>query len=184
MKIRIPKLMLICVFCVSATGYGATKGVAGTQLSEAITSFNKESRSDSIGASQTPITVEEVVAAILLWERPASAPVSDELLASFKKIASFRILPDNASFESLTGYDRGGTHVFDVWSVRIRMERADGSSYAFVIRERAVGARTLKEELGRLNALIEEKEVERWVGGHRILERKRALETRIKATSQ
>ncbi len=175
--------MLICLFCAGAAGYGAAEDAAGTQLSEAIASFNEESRSNSIGASQTPITEKEVIAAILLWERPPSAPISDELLASFKKIAASKILPDNASFESLTGYDRGGAHVFDVWSVRIRMERADESSYAFVIREHVVGYRTLEEELQRLNAFIAENKVEEWVGGYRILERKKELETRIHAAS-
>ncbi|MEM9283571.1 MAG: hypothetical protein AAGA96_17250 [Verrucomicrobiota bacterium] len=184
MKTRISKLVLICLFFTGVAVYGAAEGSAGTQLSEAIASFNEKSRSDSIGASQPPITEDEVAAAILLWERPPNAPISEKLLASFREIAASKILPDNASFESLNGYDRGGSHVFDVWSVRVRMEREDGSSYAFVIRERVVGARTLEEELKRLNALIEQEEVKRWVGGHRILERKKALETRIKAASK
>ncbi|MEM9280548.1 MAG: hypothetical protein AAGA96_01860 [Verrucomicrobiota bacterium] len=184
MKTRILKLVLIYLFCTGVAGYGADEDSAGTQLSEAITSFNEKSKSDSIGASQPPITEEEVVAAILLWERPPNAPISEELLASFRDIAASKVLPDNASFESLNGYDRGCSHVFDVWSVRVRMEREDGSSYAFVIRERVLGARTLEEELKRLNALIEEKEMERWVGGHRILQRREALQIRIKAASE
>ena len=181
---RISKSLFVCLFCAGATGYGAVEGGAVVELSHAIASFNEESQSDSIGVSQPPITEEEVVASILLWESPADAPISEKMLADFKGIAVSRALPGNARFESLNGYDPGGSHVFDVWSVRVRMEREDGSSYAFVIRERVLGARTLEEELQRLDALIAEEEVERWVGGYRILERKKELEARIQAASE
>ncbi len=179
MKTQIPALIFAFSLCFANAGQGASKG-GENSLIEAISDFNKKSLSDSIGASQPPISEEEVVAAILLWERPSNAPISDELLGSFKKIAESKALPSRASFDSLNGYDRGGSHIFDVWSVRIKIERTDGSSYAFVIRECVVGSRTLSEEVARLSKFIEEKGVERWVGGYRILERKKELMARIK----
>jgi|TARA_B110000305_G_scaffold110657_1_gene124604 hypothetical protein len=171
--------VLALTFSLSSSG-NASPGEIGSELSVAIADFNKKALSDSIGVDQTPLTEAEVIAAILLWEREADTPVSDELFASFKRIAEDKILPGNAEFEKLTGYDRGGSHVFDVWSVRIRMDRPDGSSYAFRIRERTIGSRTLPQELARLNRFIKEKGVERWVGGHDFLERKKSLEERIK----
>jgi len=48
------------------------------------------------------------------------------------------------------GYDPGGQHVFDVWSVRIRLAQDDGSSFAFILRETYIASRTLEEELERL----------------------------------
>lgn len=179
MKTLTHNLMFIVALFVAVAGNSIADDEVDTSLSEAVAAFNKKSLSDTIGAAQPPMTEEEVVAAILLYECPPNEPVSDELLGSFKKIATSKTLPENASFESLNGYDRGGSHIFDVWSVRIRMERADGSSYAFVLRERVVGSRTLEEELERLNNLIEEEDVKRWVGGYRILERKKDLEARI-----
>ena len=182
MTTKILALTFAISLCVASAGQGASQG-GQNSLIEAIFHFNKKSLSDSIGASQAPITEEEVVAAILLWESPSNAPISDELLGIFKSIAESKALPGNAIFESLNGYDRGGSHIFDVWSVRIKIERA-GSSYAFVIRERVVGSRTLSEELARLSKRIEEKGIKRWVGGYRILERKNELMARIKKAAK
>ena len=176
MKTFTSGLVLLIGFCFAVPRNSVAEE---TPLSDAVSTFNKKALSDPIGKGQPPISVEEVVAAVLLWERGPESPVSDELLQSFKRIAESKTLPENSNFESLNGYDRGGAHVFDVWSVRIRMERDDGSSYAFVIRERVVASRTLREELKKLDQFISENEVEKWVGGYRILERKKDLEARI-----
>ena len=150
-----------------------------TPLTEAIAAFNDKATRDPIGKKETPLTLEEVIGAILLYERPKEAPISDELLGQFKTIASTKKLPGNAEFEVLTGYDRGGMFIFDVWSVRIRIDRPDSSSYAFQIRERVVGVRTLPEEIQRLEAFIEAEGVEKWVGGYRIIDHKNDLQKRL-----
>jgi hypothetical protein len=121
------------------------------QLVEAISKFNADAKSDRIGVSQRRLDEDEVVAAIRHWNNP-DAPISPELLATFKQIAETKILPENAAFEVLTGYDPGGQYVFDVWSVRIRLAREDGSSFAFILRETYIASRTLEEELERLKA--------------------------------
>jgi hypothetical protein len=153
-------------------------------LAEAIAEFNHASLADPIGGREAPMTEDEVVAAILLWERETDSPVSEALFRTFKDIATSRRLPGNAAFESLNGYDRGGDHVFDVWSVRIRMDREDGSSYAFVLRERKLRSRTLVEELARLDQLIYETHPEKMVGGYRILDRRVELMLRIEKAAQ
>ena len=116
-------------------------------LAEAINAFNEKASKEPIGMDQSPLTEEEVPAAIRYWKRPKDSPVSDQMYEAFKQIAETRMLPSNAEFESLTGYDPGGAFVFDVWSVRIRMDRPDRSSYAFELRQRMIRSRTLEEEL-------------------------------------
>ncbi len=150
-----------------------------TPLADAITAFNKAASLDPIGKSQSPLTEAEVIAAILMYEKPADAPVSNHLLQTFKAIAASGELPPNATFESLNGYDRGGAHIFDVWSVRIRLEREDRSSYAFLIRERVIGSRTLEDELERVHQRIVNSRAELMVGGYRLLNRRDDLRARI-----
>lgn len=174
MKAHVVALM----FAISLRLLTAAPDTQDTPLSDAIAAFNKKALNDPIGAKQPPLTMDEVVAAILLWERSADILVSDDLFASFKRIAETKSLPTTAEFARLTGYDRG-SQVFDVWSVRVRMKRADGSSYEFLIRERVVGSRTIREELERLSRWIDEEGVEKWVGGFNWLERKKELEARI-----
>lgn len=149
-------------------------------LLEAIQTFNAESKDDPIGRLQSPLTEEEVIAAIRSWEPGGNSPVSNALLARFKEISVSKELPEGAAFETLTGYDPGGEHVFDVWSVRIRLERADGSSFAFQIRERMIASRTLAQELERLEGLVAANpEMIRQIGGYRMADRIESLKRRI-----
>jgi hypothetical protein len=130
------------------TGAGQPSPKESPQLADAIKAFNEKAATDPIGKDQPPITEEEVMAAIRHSQRPeVDPPVTAELFAAFKQIATTHALPPNAEFEKLTGYDPGGAYVFDVWSVRIRMSRPDGSSYAFGIREQMIRSRTLEAEL-------------------------------------
>jgi len=136
-------LTLIC-----QTSAGQPSRQESLPLADAIKAFNERAVADPIGKDQPPLTKEEVIGAIRHLQRPeVDPPVTAELFAAFKQIATTHALPPNAEFEKLTGYDPGGAYVFDVWSVRIRMSRPDGSSYAFGIRERMIRSRTLEDEL-------------------------------------
>ena len=172
----------ILVTLVLALGTGL--GIAASPLETAIEAFNSKSARHELGKSQPPLSMEEVVAAIRLWQPGPDTPVSPKLLGVFKQIAESKTLPDRAEFELLTGYDRGGKFVFDVWSVRIRIEREDGSSYAFLIRESVLGSRTLEEEVARIERVIEDKNMERMVGGYRIIERVEHLKSRIRQQAE
>ena len=59
------------------------------------------------------------------------------------------------------------------------MDRPDGSSYAFLIRQRVVGSRALQEDVARLDSHIDVENVAGWVGGYRILDRQKELVARI-----
>ncbi|MGJ8697991.1 MAG: hypothetical protein ACSHYF_16855 [Verrucomicrobiaceae bacterium] len=157
---------------------------SATPLSGAISTFNKSALKDDIGKSQPPLTGAEVIAAIRLWEHPANSPVSQELAATFKNIATTKTLPPNAAFESLNSLDPGGAHIFDLWSVRIRINRPDLSSYAFPIRHRIIASRPLQEELTRLDNYIADQNVANWVGGHNIIRRRNSLAKRIEALKE
>jgi hypothetical protein len=149
-------------------------------LIKAVNAFNAKASREPIGQDQSPLTEAEVLAAIRYWKRPKESPVSDELHDAFKRIAETRMLPANADFEFLTGYDPGGAFVFDVWSVRIRMSRPDGSSYAFVIRERLVCSRTLEEELRLAEERVQK--TPPLPGAYRVKERVENLKARIAKT--
>ena len=151
----------------------------GTELDIAIETFNQQATEDPIGAQQPPLTHEEVVAAIRFWDRDDHPEVSDAMVARFKHIAVSNRMPASAAFETITAFDPGGDFVFDTWSVRIRIKRPNGSSYAFVIRERVLASRTLAEELDRLQAFLSDNGIERMVGGHRYRERVESLQSRI-----
>lgn len=179
MNSRIHLSLFAIVASMAVTGFAAPTLKEETPLLRAVADFNKKALLDSIGKAERPITEEEVIASILLLEKPVNAPVSDELFQQIKKIAATKVLPVNAKFESLNGLDPGGSYIFDVWSVRIRMDRPDRSSYAFLIRQRVVGSRALQEDVARLDSHIDVENVARWVGGYRILDRQKELVARI-----
>jgi hypothetical protein len=140
-------IVAVSLTLMCQTGAGQPSPQKSPQLADAIKAFNENAAKDPIGKDQPPLTEEEVIAAIRDWERPKDSPLSDEMYEVFKRIAETRTLPPTAEFEKLTGYDRGGAFILDVWSVRIRMYRPDRSSYAVIIRERMIRSRTLEEEL-------------------------------------
>jgi hypothetical protein len=109
-----------------------------------------------MGKDQPRLTEEEVIAAIRYEKRPPNSVVSDELFASFKRIAETRTVPATAEFETLRGYENAAT-VFEVWSVRIRVYRPDRSSYAFIIRERMLRSHLIGPEERKVIAKWEKK---------------------------
>lgn len=172
-------LLATIFFSCGLFGFADTHAHEQRSLVDAIEIFNVQTADDPIGSAQQPLNEAEVVAAIRFWSDP-EAPVSAEMLSSFKKIAETRKLPDNAVFEKLTGYDLGGDYVFDVWSVRIRIQRPNKSSYAFIIRENVVASRTLQEELDRLKSSTGQlPNGERMPGWRRVEDRIKELENRI-----
>lgn len=148
-------LFLTAGVAVVISALDVQQAIAQTPLSTALRRFQESAARDPIGREEAPLTEEEVIAAIRRTARPDVDPeVSPELFTAFQQIAVTGTLPTNAAFESLNSYDLGGDYVYDVWSVRIRMSRPDGSSYAFVLRERTIRSRTLTEELARQEELV------------------------------
>jgi hypothetical protein len=126
-------------------------------FADAIKTFNTKAAEHPIGKDQPPLTEEEAIAAIRAWEHTKSKwPMSDEMYEAFKKVAETRTLPPNASFYWETGYQPGGAFVFDIWSVRLRMSRPDGSAYDIDLRSRYIRSRTLEEELAQVQKKLQQ----------------------------
>jgi RNA polymerase sigma factor (sigma-70 family) len=127
------------------------KDGARTSLSDAIKALNTKASHDDVGKDETPITEPEVIAAIRAAKRPEDSAVTDKLFDAFKKIAETKQLPPGAELEAVGGpWDPGGSFVYDVWWVRLRMPKEANGTYGFVIRERIIRSRTLQEEVARL----------------------------------
>ena len=123
---------------------GSSKSV-GTQLSAAIKAFNAKSAGDPIGKQQSPLTGEEVIAAIRLMDRKDHPLAPDAILRSLERIAHTKKLPTRVEFEALTSLDPGGDFVFDTWYVRINLPKEDGGTYSFPVRSRIVRSRPVAE---------------------------------------
>ncbi len=118
-----------------------------TSLADAVKAFNERAAENPIGKKQPPLTEEEVIAAIRWWDfERKKSPVSDEEYRAFRRVAETRRLPVGWEFEVLTGFEPNHQVTFDAWSVRIRMPRQDGGSYAFSIRERMIRSRLIGPE--------------------------------------
>ncbi len=126
-----------------------------TSLADAVKAFNERAAETPIGKEQPPLTEAEVIAAIRWWDFDRKrSPVSDEEYRAFRKVAETRRLPEGWEFEVLTGFEPNRQVAFDAWSVRIRMPRQNGRTYAFSIRERMIRSRLIGPE--------ERKVIEKW----------------------
>lgn len=106
-------------------------------LEAAITEFNAI-HNEVDGLRQPPLTLEEVLAAILDWKsRRNEAPVDDKTFANFQEIALTHQLPADAKIEVLPNFETETGDTSKIWSVRIRMPQVakPGSTMAFTIRE-------------------------------------------------
>lgn len=107
-----------------------------TPLAAAINAFNANHYTLR-GILQTPVTQEEVVAAIRWWKtRRHKAPVSHGEFAALQKIADTLELPPGADLEVVPHFRLRDGRNFYVWSVRIVMPRLarPGSTFAYEIR--------------------------------------------------
>lgn len=138
-------------------------------LADAVKALNARAAKHAIGKDQQPLTEEEVIGAIRAWEREKGSPVSDKLYSIFKRVADTRELPKNAELEGLGGlWVPSWDFYYDVWWIRVKVEREDGSSYGFPIRERIIRSRTLEEELCRVSKLLFERGAQRIPGDYRL----------------
>lgn len=109
---------------------------AAMPLSAATTQFNAM-HNQVDGLRQPPLTLEEVLAAIVDWSaRRSEAPVDNETFARFQEIAKTHQLPADAKFEVISSFGAAEGGTFKIWSVRILMPQAAKPewTYAFTIR--------------------------------------------------
>lgn len=108
-------------------------------LSDAIREFNQRQRQHSIGRHQPALTDDEVIAAIRRAgvERD-EVDLSDDEFQSFQNIAETGLMPAGWSFEFLTDIELPDGSWVKVWSVRLTLDRGNGTGHTFGIRERAL----------------------------------------------
>ena len=111
-------------------------------LAEAVRVFNARAAENSIGKSQSPLTEDEVIAAIR-WSLldTKKLPVSDKTLQSLKSIPDFRELPSGFDVEVMTCFQPDSQTAFTKWSVRLRIPAEPRSTTDIVIRDQMIAAR-------------------------------------------
>ena len=143
---------------------------APSPLALAIEAFNKKTKSPNINWTEPPLTEDEVIAAIRIWQpnREVTA-IKDGLLTNltpegapveaFKRVAETRELPEGASFEFQGTLDLGGANgTLDRWGdyiyhgawVELKVAHpATKVIWAFPIRGRLDRSITLEEAIKR-----------------------------------
>jgi hypothetical protein len=118
---------------------------ASTPLGEAVDKFNAShpeiERFGQLPYELSPLTQNEVLAAILLWQtKRDEADVDDATFKRFQHIATTQQIPSDIRFELIPTIKNEIGQWFITASIRILVPRADkpGSNFAFAIRHRFV----------------------------------------------
>ena len=128
----------------------ATVAIGGTRLDDAVRAFNSRYENDAVGKDEPPLSLNEVLAAIHSWDsRRDETPVTTEDFKRVQRVAETHVLPAGWHFEVLTGFQPDQDHEFTAWSVRLVMPQTGGGTYAFIIRDRWIDSKKLREEVIR-----------------------------------
>lgn len=117
-------------------------------LAAGLQNVNSAAKRTIDGQRQSPVTEQEVMAAIRAWQtRRNEAPVVNKDFAAFQRIAETGFLPADAEFEVLRSFQPGDDRVYFIDSVRIRMPQSnrDGWTFAYTIRERFISSRPVTD---------------------------------------
>jgi len=116
----------------------------GLKLADEVKKFNDRARFDPIGEKQSPLTVDEVVAAIRGWIRK-TVPVDDNVYEEYLRIAETKMLPEGATLTQCTSWAGYNNHVFDVWWIDLNIKLGEHSGYTFRIRDQKIRCRPMTE---------------------------------------
>ncbi len=128
-----------------------------SKLLDVVKEFNTKAKSDPVGKTQPPLTVNELIGALnseIITPDPKQA--TKQQYATIRKIITNKALVDGAYLQSVNRYRRLGPYLesknggsdlfeFNVWSVRLVIPR-DGGVSSFSIRERFISHRVLEME--------------------------------------
>ncbi|WP_442510399.1 protein kinase domain-containing protein [Novipirellula sp. SH528] len=92
----------------------------------------------SHGLELPPLTLDEVLAAIALWQTKRNeADVDNATFERFQRIARTHQLPSDIRFEFIPSFENAIGEWFYIWSVQILVPQVakPGSTYAFTIRQ-------------------------------------------------
>jgi hypothetical protein len=135
------------VVCLQASENGERS------LAEAVRDFNATAKGNATGRTQPELTEDEVVAAIIIWERKLWK-ASDEIYDAAQKIATTKILPPNAKLSSRSGGRFNGYNV-KCWTVVLEISLPNGKGYGYPIRDQRISCTPLikNDGLGTLKEI-------------------------------
>lgn len=174
--------ILLVLSVVAACPLDAACRPDSRPLADAIASFNAEAAIDPVGQRQLPLTEAELIA-VLRWAaqeehgHSAISRISDpapsrETYEKLRDIVETQALPEGARLERLTGYEPDDRTVYEVWSVRLRMTREDGSSFVVSVREQMVSSRVM----GQAERAVVQQYRRRFAAGVGSMERGRLMQ--------
>ena len=133
-------------------------GHRARSLAEAVRVFNARAAEDSIGKSQSPLTEDEVIAAIRwsLLEIDKLA-VSDKTIQALRGIIDSRELPPRFDLEVDTLFEPNDRMEVTKWSVPLRIPAEPQGTTCISIREQPIRSRLFGEEERKVIAKWREK---------------------------
>ncbi len=124
---------------------GETTNVVSTALADAVKAFNAEASMDRVGKDQSPLTEDEVVAALRGWIRD-KVPASDEIYDAYQTIAETRKLPEGSRLTRTTRWSGYNGYHFTVWWVDLNIRTGENTGYTYRIRDRKITSRPLRDD--------------------------------------
>ena len=148
---RPPRRWTITITCFALffAGILATLSLAKTEtsfvqpLSDAVADFNERAMNNDVGATQPPLTEEEVVSAIRGWIRNQTK-VDDKTYAIYQNIADTKTLPPGASLDFTTRWTGHNGYDFTVWWIDLCVKTGEHAGYGFRIRDRKISADAIR----------------------------------------
>lgn len=122
-------------------------------LARAVNDFNKRARHDEVGKSQSPLRVEEVLAAIRDWSRQEE-PIDQAAFEEFQTISKTGLMPKGSFLNFGKGADGRNGYDTDAWSIYlyIYLDKYPGDQvgvpgFARLIRMQYLSSRKSKLEV-------------------------------------
>jgi hypothetical protein len=135
-------------------------------LDDGVKRFNERTKALGVGLNESPLTKDEVVAAIRGWVLKSN-PVDADTLKSFQRVAETEILPVGSSLHWIARWTGYNGYAFKVWWVDLYLPivakdpKRDGQKpmiYGYRIRDRKISSRLLTPQEKQRH----EKDVERY----------------------
>ena len=140
-----------------------------TELKTGVEMFNAQvNRISEIGKEQSPLTVDEVVAAIRAWDLKAF-PIAPELLTIFRNIAEKKTLPPGSSLDFTSGWQPNNEFEYTVWWITISVSAPNPEKenskvgYSFLIRDRKLSSRVARNSLDGPERKLSGVELQRYI---------------------
>jgi hypothetical protein len=119
--------VLMMSLCVSAIQ--AADDPFATPIKTAVDKFNQRTAGQADFLSQSPLTEEEVIAAIRGWIPEHTPGVTNEVYDQFQQIAESGMLPHGAELRETDRWNGYRDFVFEVWWIDLSIKTGEGTGY-------------------------------------------------------